>query len=200
MNLRLLLLFILIGCNPKQNNDSKQMAFGGQTWSILKLNVDTFQNGDKIIQAKSPQEWVELNFKKIPSYCYYNFDSSHHFFQGKYYNGHAILDERKLAPKGWKIPSITDWSILEKFFLGRIGNDKNLSDSSLMVNRFNNPPTGYCSSKGFFYCKDTLTVYGTSNSVKPNQVTFIMFSKFTNESTSRTLSKNNGIVIQCIKE
>lgn len=91
---------------------SDEIKIGDQIWMIENLNVDTFANGDRIIQITNFEDWENFDNNSEPAWCYYNFDPMLGTKYGKLYNWHAVSDERNLSPKGWRIPSLTDWMIL----------------------------------------------------------------------------------------
>jgi uncharacterized protein (TIGR02145 family) len=86
-----------------------QVTIGHQVWMTENLNVDTFANGDSIIEAKTEQEWINALQNKQPAWCYYNNDFNNGLKYGKLYNFFALSDIRGLAPTGWCIPTRDDW-------------------------------------------------------------------------------------------
>jgi uncharacterized protein (TIGR02145 family) len=112
----------LISCGDSQSDGSsltkesdntgrklKEVTIGNQTWHAENLNVTTFRNGDPIPQANTPEEWNEAADRGKPV-C--RVDSKTGCV---YYNYHVIIDERGLAPEGWRIAGEEDWKALEKF-------------------------------------------------------------------------------------
>lgn len=94
-----------------------QVKIGEQIWSSKNLNVDHFQNGDKIKQAKNEEEWISATEKGEPVWCYYMFNEMNEHRFGKIYNLYALLDKRGIAPKGWHIPNQLEWNkILNNYF------------------------------------------------------------------------------------
>lgn len=80
----------------------------GQTYKTVKIGTQT---------------WLaqNLNYKIKESYCY-NFDSCECAKYGRFYN-HHIQDS--ICPKGWHIPSITEWEILLNYLGGtKVAADK----------------------------------------------------------------------------
>lgn len=99
------------------NTDGKSyqvITIGSQKWMAENLNADHFSNGDKIKEIKNLADWQTANETGQPAWCYYNFDSLNGKTYGKLYNWYAVNDPRGLAPKGWKIPSLEDWRILQQ--------------------------------------------------------------------------------------
>ena len=88
------------------------VKIGTQTWMAENLRTTKYNDGKPIPMVTSNIDWKNL---KTPGYCWYNNDSV--FFRTKYgamYNWYAI-SSGKLAPKGWRIPSDSDWSALENY-------------------------------------------------------------------------------------
>jgi len=80
-----------------------------QIWMTKNLDVTSFKNGDKIPQAKNPEEWLRAKKEGKPAWCYYDFNSDNDKIYGKLYNCYAIKDIRGLAPNGWHIPKVGEW-------------------------------------------------------------------------------------------
>lgn len=109
----------------------EEVTIGEQVWMKCNLNVDRFQNGDLIPEAKSKKEWQKANESKQPAWCYYDNNPADADKKGKLYNWYAVSDQRGLAPAGWRIPGLKDWTILlsnsdNRFEMGK----RLLSDSS----------------------------------------------------------------------
>ncbi|MBI1781270.1 MAG: fibrobacter succinogenes major paralogous domain-containing protein [Sphingobacteriales bacterium] len=82
-----------------------------QNWMVRNLDVSTYRNGDTIPQVTDPAEWAQLN---TGAWCYYKNNPSNESTYGKLYNWYAVNDPRGLAPKGWHIPSASEWYVLIK--------------------------------------------------------------------------------------
>ena len=94
----------------------QEINIGSQVWMKKNLDVSTFRNGDTIPQLISNEEWKAALENKIPAWCYYNNDVLNGDKYGKIYNFWAIQDQRGLAPKGWHIPSQTEFQNLLKHY------------------------------------------------------------------------------------
>jgi len=90
---------------------------GTQTWLGKNLNTTSFANGDPIPQAQTAEEWKQAGNNKQPAWCYYNNDPANGGTYGKLYNWYAVNDTRGLAPRGWHVPSDSEWDILIKRFV-----------------------------------------------------------------------------------
>jgi len=78
-------------------------------WTKQNLDVTTYRNGDPIPEVTDYTVWATLT---TGAWCYYNNNPANGAIYGKMYNWYAINDPRGLAPIGWHVPSITEWTTL----------------------------------------------------------------------------------------
>lgn len=83
---------------------SQTKEYGNQIWMTSNLDVTHYQNGDPI-PASTSQSFTRL---KEGAYCIYEGE--------KLYNWYALSDPRGLAPKGYHLPTYSEWMEL-LFFL-----------------------------------------------------------------------------------
>jgi len=110
---KLFIAIILFGCSkaPSPSRvESNTVTIGSQTFMSADLNVDTYQNGDPITTITSTGMWNNsVVFKSNPeASCYYNFQKSN----VRLYNWSAVSDPRGLCPKGFHVPSKSEWQTL----------------------------------------------------------------------------------------
>jgi hypothetical protein len=96
----------------------KDVKIGTQVWTSKDLDVSTFRNGEAIPQAKDKAQWKYASDNKIPAWCYYEFNENNGKKFGKLYNWYAVSDARGLAPKGYHVPTDSEWTILVDFLGG----------------------------------------------------------------------------------
>ncbi len=106
----------------------EEVKIGKQIWMAKNLDVAHFRNGDAIPEAKTNKEWLSAIKKKQPVWCAYNSSSESMKVFGKIYNCFAINDPRGLAPIGWSLPSLENWTELQDFI--GLGSAKKLKASS----------------------------------------------------------------------
>ena len=97
---------------------SNKLHIGKQVWMTKNLDVDKFQNGDVIPEAKTEGEWKAYGDAGEAAWCYYDNDRKNGEKYGKLYNWHAVNDSRGLAPKGWHVPTDEEWTILTDYLGG----------------------------------------------------------------------------------
>ena len=119
MGVCMLLFSFRNNINTNTNSDNlEEIKIGTQTWATKNLDVSTFRNGDIIPEAKTNEEWIAAGDSGKPAWCYYN-DPENEKLYGKLYNWYTVNDSRGLAPKGWHIPSDSEWTILTDYLGGK---------------------------------------------------------------------------------
>ena len=208
---------------------NKVVTIGEQTWMAENLNVDKFNNGDLISEAKTKEEWEKFGKEGKPAFCYYDFDSANGKIYGKLYNWFAVNDPRGIAPEGFVVASDQDWKRLmetvkssgqgialdlrtkEGWEFGKSGR------VSADVFGFSCPASGSISSEGSFKNKSNSAYFWTSvedpikegerttkdgKTVKfKNDNAYYQYQNTTTNSFSHgSWSKKNGLSVRCVKK
>jgi uncharacterized protein (TIGR02145 family) len=162
----LICTILVISCS--KNNTTEQIPtvtqlpsikICNQTWTSQNLSVNKYQNGETIPEVKDPVAWNKLT---TGAWCWYNFDSTQFSKYGRLYNWFAVNDSRKLAPQGWHIPTISEWSQLfvclggEPYAGGKMkvsGTSNWAAPNTAADNSsgFNGLPGGHLAIDGVFY-------------------------------------------------
>lgn len=178
-----------------------------QIWMAENLNVSAFQNGDPIPEAKTFEEWKNANYNQQPAWCYYNNDPANGVKYGKLYNWYAINDTRGLSPKGWRVPSKTDFDKLynisgnassihlksEDSWLDEPSNAHGTNNSG-----FNGLASGYRTHEGNYMGKGMEGSYWSANETELAFAWRIKFSN-TNEFQFLDILKSFGFSVRCLK-
>ncbi|MDR3627599.1 MAG: fibrobacter succinogenes major paralogous domain-containing protein [Ignavibacteriaceae bacterium] len=90
----------------------KSVKIGEQIWMVKNLDVTHFNNGEKIPEAKTKEEWEKLGYEGKPAWCNYDNNPKNGNKFGKLYNWYALNDPRKLAPEDWHIPTQDEFETL----------------------------------------------------------------------------------------
>ena len=88
-----------------------QIKIGKQVWMVENLRTTKFNDGSNISYIEYDEPWSVSN---IPSYCWYDNDIDNKNTYGALYNWHAV-ETGILCPKGWHVPSDTEWTELETY-------------------------------------------------------------------------------------
>jgi uncharacterized protein (TIGR02145 family) len=105
-------------CQDFEGNIYNTVKIGTKLWMAENLNVEYFQNGDLIQEAKSAEEWERLGNNELPAWCYFNNDYNNGALCGKLYNVYAVKDPRGLAPIGWHVATSKEWTNLINYLGG----------------------------------------------------------------------------------
>lgn len=95
--------------DSKDGKVYKTVKIGNQEWMAQNLNTDKFNNGQSIQKARNINEWKTAGQKKMPIWCYLNFDDKNATLYGRYYNWYAATDTNGIAPEGWHVPNSQEW-------------------------------------------------------------------------------------------
>ncbi len=136
----------------------KEAKIGTQIWAATNLNTAKFSNGELIPEAKTAEEWQKAGQEGKPAWCYYNFSAENGKKYGRLYNWFAVNDNRGLAPKGYKVPTDTEWKTLVDYCGGIMDAGKKLKSAAgwkekgngTASNGFNGLPGGFCLEDGTF--------------------------------------------------
>ena len=111
------------GCGPEpawacgdpleyQGYNYETVQIGDQCWFAENLRAENYRNGEEIFNLQSDEYW-----SSTPSGAQCAFDNVESFVdeKGRLYNGYAVLDDRRLCPVQWHVPSEEDFESLELF-------------------------------------------------------------------------------------
>jgi uncharacterized protein (TIGR02145 family) len=96
-------------------NVYQTVKIGNQVWTVENLRTTKYNDGTPIPLVTDKTAWKNLH---TPGYCYYNNTSNADSIRkyGALYNWYAV-DTKKLAPKGWHVPTYAEWTILENYLI-----------------------------------------------------------------------------------
>ena len=95
------------------------LTYGNQVWTLQSARVITYRDGTPIPQVTDPGEWASVT---TGAWCYFDNDST----KGILYNWYAVAGihdndsntpNKELAPEGWHVPSLVEWTSLENFLI-----------------------------------------------------------------------------------
>ena len=119
------------------NNVYHIVKIGNQLWTAENLGTTKYNDGAPIPIA--PSVWENST---SGGYCWYN-EGNNFRKKKKYgalYNWYAV-NTRKLAPKGWHVPTAAEWDTLRRYVLSK--------DVLISKSGFSALPAGECTGAGF---------------------------------------------------
>lgn len=184
------------------------IKIGSQEWMSENLNVCNFRNGDSIFEGRTDEEWIKAGVNKEPAWCYYDYNPENGIRYGKLYNWYAVIDPRGLSPKGWHVPSDSEWDELEKF-LGTNDIGTKLKNSYGWENdgngkndtNFNGLPGGYrYYSDGSFNNRGDYGYWWSSTENLSNDAWYRVLNCFDSNIGRYPGNKRTGFSVRCIKD
>lgn len=143
-----------IGNNDDNNNEATvtdidgniyhTVIIGSQTWMVENLKTTRYNDGKYIPYVFDSNEWGKIS---TGAYCWYNNDKNNNMnIYGALYNWYAV-NTNKLAPKGWHVPTITEWGTLIHSFRDNSAAGRKLKESGSA--HWNCPNTDATNETGF---------------------------------------------------
>jgi uncharacterized protein (TIGR02145 family) len=229
----ILLLLISFGCSQDDNNTNEEpeltvtdvdgniyntITVGNQIWMLENLKTTSYNDGAPINEYEFGDDWHNGN-TQIDYYQWADtFDLNNQFdeelpfdYYGAMYN-HFAIESGKLAPEGWRIPTVADFMELENYLSnnGQLGTEAealktttgwlDLSGNGTDAIGFKGLPNGYINAFGGPTLGGGICTWAT-NAVDTQNGTRTSINLF-DETT--ILYANNAIQIgagiRCIKE
>jgi uncharacterized protein (TIGR02145 family) len=94
-------------------NVYQTVKIGNQVWTVENLRTTKYNDGSLIPLVTDGAAWAAL---KTPGYCWYDNDIKNKSKYGALYNWYAV-DTKKLAPKGWHVPTVAEWDTLQNYLI-----------------------------------------------------------------------------------
>jgi uncharacterized protein (TIGR02145 family)/uncharacterized repeat protein (TIGR02543 family) len=96
-------------------NIYSEVKIGNQVWMKENLKTAKYNDETQIPFKPDSTEWIALS---TPGYCWYANNTANKASYGALYNWYTMATG-KLAPKGWHVPSKTEWDTLTYYLGGR---------------------------------------------------------------------------------
>ncbi len=125
-------------------NVYQYITIGTQTWMAENLKTTRYNDGSAITLDTNTTTWGSLTTE---AYCWYNNDSiTNRNTYGALYNWYAV-NTGKLAPKGWHVPSDSEWEVLGNYLGGDAVAGGPLKEAGTL--HWASPNTGATNTTGF---------------------------------------------------
>jgi len=208
-------------------DDFDYVSTGKLKWSKSNISLKHFRNGDLIKYAESNEEWIQAAINHEPAWCYINNEiiQSNERENGVLYNYFAVMDNRNIAPEGWRIANENDWKLLKESYESLFNKkvSQKLKSKNYWNNKNNNTnesgfdayPAGFRNELGEFkeyqfgaywwleansYNYDTKWLYGKMVGLKDNEdVKIISNSLLITNSNFVNFMKGCGLSVRLIK-
>jgi uncharacterized protein (TIGR02145 family) len=121
-------------------NTYKTVIIGTQTWMAENLRTTKYNDGTDI------PVYPQYGTLTSPAYCWFNDTIPFKNTYGYLYNWYAV-NTGKLAPIGWRVPSDSDWMVLNNYYGGDSISGYKLKEAGNL--HWRSPNVGSDNSSGF---------------------------------------------------
>jgi uncharacterized protein (TIGR02145 family) len=197
------------------------ITIGNQVWMLENLKTTKYNDGTAITEWIFGMDWASLN-NQLAQYQWANTNDLNNVndtelpfdYYGAMYN-HFAIESGKLAPEGWRIPSMQDFIELENYLVANgfetkialaLKSESGWSASSVNgtnTTKFNGLPNGYVTSVGTATASEIICSWATSDVAEGNLNSSLTrkWVQLYNEPTIlySDTSITLGVGIRCIK-
>ncbi|MGL4597621.1 MAG: fibrobacter succinogenes major paralogous domain-containing protein [Bacteroidia bacterium] len=187
-------------------NIYKTVEIGGRVWMVENLRTTKYNDGTPITTNLDDKIWTSTT---TGAYALYSNNAANNATYGKLYNWFAV-NTGKLAPKGWHVPSRSEWTALVESLGGSsVAGGKLKSTSSLWTapnvgatnsSGFNALPGGYRSPTGGFSTQGNTGFWWASSERNSTQGDYIKLHSGHDDSFANGATKQFGYSIRCVKD
>ena len=188
-----------------EGNEYGTVKIGNQVWMTSNLRATKYNDGVPITNYPSAADWLYSGFA---GYCSYNNTTNVDTIKlvGLEYN-YAAASSGKLCPKGWHVPSDSDWTVLSKSLGALAGGRLKETDTlhwaspntdAINDTHFNAVPSGYRESDGNYY-NFRVASYWWSNTVSTNGAILYVVNKDKAELAKAEYYTTSGFAVRCLK-
>ena len=205
-------------------NDYPTKNFNGNVWTVENANMEKYSDGTPIPQVTNNEKWAKLT---TGAWCYIDNNPQ----KGKLYNWYAIAGiydkessknpalRKKLAPKGWHVPTNDEWSLLKEYTAKSVASKKGWKKSDkystpgLKMDQnnetgFNAYPWGQrftIASGGIFFGESSGAAFWTSTVSDGNPSGWVQLYYYHIGFDSATIASNNylgvgGMSVRFVKD
>ncbi len=123
-------------------NKYPTIQIGNQIWMAENLKTTRLNDGKSILNLRDSLSWYSVD--PGIGWCYYDNNEDYNDIYGKIYNWEAV-ETGKLCPKGWNIPSETEWEQL----INSLGGDSLAGGKMKSILGWSEPNIGATNESGF---------------------------------------------------
>lgn len=189
-------------------NKYKTVIIGEQVWMAENLRTTKYIDGTSIPLITDGTTWSTYN---DGAYCYYANDTNNQVIYGNLYNWYTVVDNRKLCPSGWHVPTMSDANALRTYLGGESIAGGKLKEVG--TNHWDSPNTGATNESGFSALPSgNRNYYGNFDNSLGRSVGFwttqdlnsfggvFILSSGNAEMITRGWGKRTGSPVRCIKD
>ncbi len=201
--------FNFIECLDADGNYYAVVKIGTQTWMAENMRTTKYRTGT-IPNITVAADWGNTTLV-TGAWCYLNGDATNNTRIGKLYNWFAVNDTRNIAPVGWHVPSIVEYTTLGTFLGGfdvaglamkETGTTNWLTDAFGSTNSsgFSARASGKCNSSGVMNDFDYNYLWTNVEFSATNGTCAFLAGPNANFDITYSPGKRNGFSLRCIMD
>jgi len=187
------------------------VVIGKQTWMKENLRTTRYANGDPVLLITDTIAWA---VQRTGSFCNYSNNNDIAQVYGRMYNYYAVVDDRKLCPSGWHVPTDGEWDTLCEFLGGKMVAGGKMKEAGTLY--WHEPNEGATNQSGFSalpagrqyhhsYCflGEYTNLWSSTefiNDYDPDIVWCRYMSQSHEQLCRFTYKKNYGLSVRCLKD
>jgi uncharacterized protein (TIGR02145 family) len=194
----------------QDGNKCKTIQIGTQVWMAENLKATKYRNGD-LIGTTTPST-SSISGEINPKYQWSGMnDASKVATYGRLYTWYAVTDSRNIAPAGWHVASLAEWTALRDSLGGETlaggklketGTTHWLSPNFGATNEsgFTALPGGLREPSGVFYTNGQTAIWWTSTEKTASNGWYAYNDAVTSTLLLSNSNKSVGYAVRCVKD
>lgn len=194
-------------CTDPDGKHYKIVKIGDQTWMAENLRTTRLKDSTSIPLVTDDNSWKLLT---TGAYCFYENNPAFNNDYGALYNWYAV-NSGKLAPKGWHIPSLDEWSTLVIYLGGPGTAGSKLKERGMThwtspnaeatnSTGFTALPGGYRYLEGQFVNMHTFGYWWISTVYDATNAYFFSVRKHSGIAETLMFNLQSGFSVRCLKD
>ena len=209
-----MLLLLMISCKKDDTNKAEtsnditdidgniyhSVTIGTQVWMLENLKTTRYRNGDPILNVSDSAQWANST---ASAYCEYNNNHNNFTVYGNLYNWYAVTDSRNIAPKGWHVPTGSEYIVLSQFIEQKAGKLKETGTVHWVYNQGTDNSSGFTALPGGFRNNDGSFRFLGHNAyfwTSASNAFAWQLAEIDMVMSNIDYPKNTGISVRCIKD
>lgn len=188
-------------------NEYETVKIGEQIWMAENLRTTKYNDSTSIPLITDGTDWAN---HPSGAYCYYGNNVDNVDIYGNLYNWYTVVDDHKLCPSGWHVPSLNEVNTLLNYLGGsEIAGGKlketgtvhwlDPNEGATNESGFTALPSGDRNYFGNFENQNRYTAFWTTQDLESYGGVFILYFDNT-KVDKRGWGKRTGLPVRCIKD
>ncbi len=177
------------------NHTYRVIRINTQNWMAENLRTGHYNDGTPIPNVTGNDGWYDMT---EGAWASYKNASEHDNTYGRLYNWYAV-STGKLCPKGWHIPTESDWQVLAEYLVNHLNSDFSAEESAGR-NFLSEILGGYRAYNGDFRGQNQTGFWWSSEEISKTHAAYKQLRKGSNRLGGITNHKKYGLSCLCVQD